>query len=292
MTGPKINSKNARCHLCGTTETSKWLRYYDKKGNWDGKSLLCNTCYKKTRYTLPNGYDDEYKRYKQKKYENMTCCLCGNTDTYVYQGAPRWSRHIEENGYWDGKSYMCSYCDGKKKQERSDSQNSARKSVSNWRIGELGIYTQNGKGIIGEMIVARVRKVEIVAIKMDGLRNKIDIVDDPEFGIIQVKTKTLKNGKWSVGNYVNEEIFDHLVLICMDEYWKIVERIYVIPRRELIDRTGIAIVKNPSRPTWYSCYKIDETCYNDAYQSFLRYLRNRKYFGIKDIKIWLFADKI
>ena len=287
MTRPKINKENAKCCLCGTTETSKWLRYYDKKGNWNGISLLCNICYKKTRYVLPKGYDIEYKKYKQKKYENMVCCLCCGKDTYIYLGVPRWVRFIDENGYWDGKSYMCRYCEGKKKQERLDSQNNIIESISNWRTGELSIFSNSGKGIIGEMIIAKVRKLEIIAIKMDELRNKIDIEGDPELGIIQVKARTLKNGKWNVGTYISEEIFDYVVLVCMDEYWRNVERIYIIPRQELINRTGFAVVKNPSRPTWYSGYKVDEKPYNDAYHSFLEYLKGRKYFGIEDIKKWL-----
>lgn len=57
--------------------------------------------------------------------------------------------------------------------------------------------------------------------------------------------------------------------------------------QELISRTGFAIVKNPSRITWYPKYRIDEGPYSDTYQNIMEYLRDKKYFGIEDIKKWL-----
>lgn len=294
---PKSYFKGRLCCKCGVdlSEKDHGRRYYDDKKEWDEKSWICEKCYNESEKFKRIEIRDKYYKEKDERLKERRCYICGGSETgKTSDGKPDWRRYkidkegsYDRNGYWDRKSHICIKCESMERQKFPDSQNNMMKSISNWRIGELGIYVKNGKGLIGEAIIAKVRNLEIIAIKMDGLRNKIDFSYDDEYGIIQGKVRTFKNGKWNVGNYVNEEIFDYIFLICMDEYWKNIERVYAIPRIELIDRTGFAIVKNPSRPTWYYGYRIDEKHYNDVYHDFIRYLGDKKYFGIEDIKKWL-----
>lgn len=40
--------KDIKCCKCGRTETSQWCRNYNKDGNWDRKSYICNICWQRT----------------------------------------------------------------------------------------------------------------------------------------------------------------------------------------------------------------------------------------------------
>lgn len=72
----------------------------------------------------------------------------------------------------------------------------------------------------------------------------------------------------------------------MDENWNNVIRVYAIPIEEIIERSSITIIENPSRVTWYDKYEIDERPYNDYYHELISYV-NVKKFGIEEIKKWL-----
>ena len=53
--------------------------------------------------------------------------------------------------------------------------------------------------------------------------------------------------------------FGYLIFYCISNDGKIVERIYIFPRTEIICRSCITIVKNNSRgPGWYEQYRIKD----------------------------------
>lgn len=280
----KPNHKNTVCHKCGTKDTyidpnrgPDWRRYKDKYGNWDGKSYLCYGCY------------FNIGKPRISKHENTVCCKCGGKDTYINNnGKINWLRNYDEKGQWDRKSYLCTYCYDKRRQSLPDSQNNLMKSIANCRTGNVSIYDEKGKGIIGQAVAAKTLKIEDLNIKMDNFIYAIDLGRHCEHGYIEVKTRTLKNGKWSIRSYQMRD-FDNILILCMDTYepWKDVERVYIIPWAEAIKRSGLTIVRDPSRDVWYYEFRVDEKPFNDNYHSLISYLNDRKYFGVEDIKKWL-----
>lgn len=197
-------------------------------------------------------------------YKGRKCCVCGSKETY-----------IKPNG-------------AKDRQSLPDSQNNLRKSTSNYRTGNVSVYDEKGKGIIGQAVSAKTLKIDDLNIIMDNFIYALDIGKHCEYGYIEVKTSALKKGKWQVRSYQTRN-FDNILVLCMDEYelWKNVERVYIIPWAEVIKRSGFAIIRKPSRDVWYYEFRVDAEPFNDNYHSLMYYFNGRKYFGIKDIKKWL-----
>jgi hypothetical protein len=50
--------------------------------------------------------------------------------------------------------------------------------------------------------------------------------------------------------------FDYMILYCTNKDRNTIERVYIIPKSEIIN-TGIAIYKNTTRG-WYNRYRVDE----------------------------------
>ena len=56
-----------------------------------------------------------------------------------------------------------------------------------------------------------------------------------------------------------EKIYENMVVFCYSKDWKIVERIYIIPWKEIEYRKTIAIVKDPSKGVqWYKKYRMTD----------------------------------
>ncbi len=227
-------------------------------------------------------------------HANTKCHICDSKDTYIRpNGDSEWFRYRDENGIWNGKSYMCKSCYGKLYQKHPNSSNSAKKSVANCRTGQLSIYSETGKGLIYEAVVAKVRNLRNMNIDEDNFRSKFDLSLDPEFGRPQIKGSTLigKQFHISIGE---ERNFDHIWILCKDR--NCIKKVYIIPVSEVSDlcNTYINIFDDWSKKErersnfeWVEKYKVDERPYNDAYQNLMEYLKNKKYFGIEDIKKWL-----
>ena len=222
-------------------------------------------------------------------HDNTKCYKCGNNETYMTRGFdPAWHKYYDEKGNWDKKSYICGRC---YQTYDSNSHNRFRKLTETLCRNEgLSIDINQGKGVIGEAIVGKIRKLNVLSITLDNFNLKFDLSSDLEFGIIQVKTRTLIEGEWEVSHF-NDMNFDYVFLICMDYIWKNIERVYIFPKEEIIARRSITISKNPSRGTWYDSlkngYRIDDKPYNEAYQDIMRFLEDKKYFGVEDIKKWM-----
>lgn len=67
-----------------------------------------------------------------------------------------------------------------------------------------------------------------------------------------------RNGLWSFTGFEREwnKNFDHCY--CASKDRKIIERIYIFPKKEIIKRSSIGIVKNPSKGDWYEKYRITD----------------------------------
>lgn len=52
--------------------------------------------------------------------------------------------------------------------------------------------------------------------------------------------------------------FDVLICYCASKDGKIIERIYIFPKEEIVKRSSIAIYKNPSKGSWYEKYRVKD----------------------------------
>lgn len=208
--------------------------------------------------------------------EERICCLCKGNDTYIAPDGKYDWRHCTCNKI-DCTEYLCKDCWNKYYYYNiAKYDHESRDFILNaqFRTGKLSRYSTNGIGFVGAQIVAKTLGVDDCNIKMDNFCFYVDLSKHDIYGIGEVKTATLNkiNGCWKFTIENEYFIFNTMFLVCMDENepWKNVERIYAIPKKEIIQHgIGITIVKNPLRCTWYDDtkkkYRIDEKPFDEIY---------------------------
>lgn len=206
-------------------------------------------------------------------HTNTVCCICGGKETGKnFNNGPIWIRYIVDEkgnydryGYWDRKSRICTKCYSGIRNNMEDSYNNAKKLVANSRTGNLDRSCNTGEAIISQWICAKVLGIRDVNIENNNFNESVDLSLHPVYGIIEIK-----NGKW-IGNREYwqvdnlEKHFDKVFVLCGDMYkpWKIIERVYILPRSEV--KGSIVIVKDPSRISKWEKFRVDERPYNEMY---------------------------
>lgn len=220
--------------------------------------------------------------------EKAVCCVCGNNKTYVRpDGSNAWYKYPDAIR-WGGTNLMCSYCYAIIRQNVPGGYNEKRRLANQCRNSYLNIEDDFWKGLVGEVIVAKVNRLTVSGLEHDNFHSICDISP----GKIQVKARSLKFGRWQVSHFNNYD-FETLCVICMDKLWNNVKRVYVFTIESVINRHtfGIVIIENPSYgENWYEEFRIDEKKYSDVYQDLMSRVKNKKYFYIEDIKKWLKND--
>jgi hypothetical protein len=192
-------------------------------------------------------------------HSNTKCCICGNSDTGKYpNGDPKWIRYKDKKGIWDRKSYICMKCyhsSWYKDVGKIDpnSHNNIIKLMSKSRMGQLTIDDEQGIGLIGEAVVAKVRKLEIMSIKLDDFTYKFDLSNDNVYGDIQVKLRAFES---RLHVHFNHD-FDNLFILCLSK--DMIERVYAIPEKEL---PNIGITINKYIYSIYDRFLIDQKPYS------------------------------
>lgn len=243
---------------------------------------------------------EDIKRFREKglKSKGRMCCRCESYDTRINSsGIPIWFRYTDESGNWDGESYLCHKCwmydyYYKIKKVDPNSTNNIIKSMSGYKIG-IGKYTNNGIGLIGEAVIAKVKKIKIYCTVHDNFNVKFDLLDT-EQGRIQSKLRSPIWGNWStrVWSARIDRIhnFDILYFLCADERPKNIKRVYVILEEYIHDIRTVGIPENPkygySKYDKFRLSREEETIYNDVFCGLMSYLKKDK-FTINDIIKWL-----
>ena len=148
------------------------------------------------------------------------------------------------------------------------------KMCADFRNNNLDPNSPAGKGYISQKVTCRTRGVEDLNIINDSFRSPIDHSRDPELGIVQSKSALFNRleGYWH-NNTVNEhnKEFDYLIFYCISEDGKIIERVCIFPKHEIIKSSSITIYKDRLRGNhWYEKYRVNEKPYNDSYQQILK----------------------
>ncbi len=211
-------------------------------------------------------------------HKNTTCHICKGKETRIQpNGRPHWlkykidkDRKFDPNGNWDEKSYICGLCYDKERRKLPDSNVNLIKSMRKFRNKELSKNCSSGKAFIGEQIWCKVRGVENCNIKKDNFAYKYDHSHDPEYGITNTKIASLSHHQGIIESwhFDTKGKYVHAVLFCMNKNWDDIERIYIIPEKEMKKRNSITISKNPYRGIpWYEKYRVDEKIYNYTYHN-------------------------
>lgn len=197
------------------------------------------------------------------KYYNRTntCGRCGN-NLELCPGTPY--REYNNAGNWTG-NWLCKKCCDNRY----------------FRKGNLSPTSTTGKGYIFEQVTCKVRGIKNLNIVNDNFHSEMDHSIDPEYGIIDTKGAFYNHIAkiWSYNwSFIHTKEFDNIFFYCANE--KGIERVYIFPWEEVINRMSITIYKNPKdkwgRPkfSWYDKYRVDEKPYNDEYQEILKEIEN------------------
>lgn len=258
--------KGVKCHKCGGGTTyvyhgsPKWYNDIDKNGDLIGK--ICSSCYRNKRKDSINDTAintdniilvdiDEVIKYsisRSSVKEKRKCSKCGSEDTYISPVGPQWCKYYDENGRWDGKSWLCKKC------YLNKYYNKFIKPTYKCRNKELPKDSTKGKGFRGEQIFVKARGAKNCNIEMDNFNFVYDVYDE-EYGKTQVKARMPYCGDWHFSG-INPER-------------KNVIRIYIIPS-ECINSKKIAIMKSPhpSIGSKWEEFRIEDIkVYNDAYHN-------------------------
>lgn len=258
-----VDHANTICCVCKNNKTaSNWYKYYDKKGNWNKTSYVCNICYK----NMANIHDS----YMHDKFTGIKCCKCEK------ETGRKWHRYYDDKGYWDRKSYLCDKCYlniyyHNIRKFDPESGNNIIKCMRLCRNKSLSIHTNTGIGFVHEQTVAIVRGLKNCNLELDNFNAKFDLSIDPEYGRIQVKGKKQWFGDWSI-HFGMEHNFDTLFILCKSKDNAHVERMYIIPEKELYGIIGLTILGN-NNSKWEK-FRVDEGQYDCVYHHILSNLKN------------------
>lgn len=202
-------------------------------------------------------YKPKYRQYNR----TNTCDKCGKE---LVTGDTLRVHDKDEN--WTG-IWCCFKC---WKKYDPNSNNNIIKSMADRRTGNIDYNCAVAKGDLFEELTCVWKGVKILSKENDRYNGPLDHSRDLTLGLVyQTKGKLYdhidKSWKQSWKNEHNKE-FDYLISYCTSKDGKIIERIYIFPKEEVVKRSGITIVKNPSRGVqWYEKYRIkDENIINNG----------------------------
>jgi len=147
--------------------------------------------------------------------------------------------------------------------KRADSNHGIIKSLSNRRMGSPNPNSGNAKGDLGEDLTCGLFEVNNLNKENDNYIWPIDHSRHSILGILQTRCKWYDsiNRCWMTGGLDRDwcKNFDNMVYYCISKDGKIVERIYIFPKEEVVKRQTIKIMKNPSKGIlWYEKYRVKD----------------------------------
>jgi len=242
--------------------------------NEDGKIINKVPNKEELRYAKKEKYIKKYRSRINGRYNDTNTCpkikedgtICGNRLMFGDACQER-----DDNGKTTGR-WICSKC--YKKDYVDD-----RKYIADRRTGHQNPNSSNAKGDKAEKLTCLWQNVENLNIKSDNHLCPIDHSRHPILGILQTKSKWYDSAnRWWAVKWKNEwyKEFDNLILYCISEDGKYIERIYIFHIDEVMKRTGIIIYKYAKHVLWYEQYRVkDEKILKHVNDLWIQIIDNR-----------------
>ncbi len=239
------------------------LREYDKEGIPTGR-WTCIKCYKTYKmygtYEKPEIYYNDTNMCPRCREENIETKL-------IPQSA---YKEYDKEGKKTGR-YICPSHHFKDVDKYdSNSHNNIRKSIAGIRTGNIRPNTAHAKGYKSQKLACLEFGWTDLNDEHDNYRFPIDCID-PKTGLFhQIRGKWYDpiNRFWGFTDFGRErhKEFEDIVCYCIGRDGKTIERIYIFPKKEIMNRTGVTIFKNPkdrwnnSVFSWYDQYRVKDKC--------------------------------
>lgn len=173
-------------------------------------------------------------------------------------------KEYDNNRKWTG-NWICKQCYDK---YDLNSWCKMRKSLRGRRTGYLNPSSPQEKGDKAQKLSCTWLGIEDLNIVNDNYMWPIDHSNHKLLGIIQTTSKWYDsyNQNWVFGNTIRDshKDFDNMICYCISKDGKIIERIYIFPKEEIIKRSGISISKSPKdrwggiKIPWYDKYRVKD----------------------------------
>ncbi len=217
-----------------------------------------------------NPVEEDLRNLNQKSYSRENICAICKKENNITDKSILYPKNVLLNTDRDGnktEEYVCKM-HGKRNYSHNNpnSTDNLKKSVSDRRTGNQDPNHQNYIGDLFEETTCIWRGVDNMNIVNDNYEWPIDHSTDVKLGTIQTKGRCYDHtrGCWEQNLSSLRDVilrgfdFDNLILYCTNKDRELIERIYIIPKREIIKRNSIKIVKNNSRGTgWYEEYRVN-----------------------------------
>jgi len=212
---------------------------------------------------IKNPTEEDLKGAKLRSYNKTNICpICRKekkiTDKSILY--PKNARQIKETEEWVCKDHY-----GKDYQKNNpNSQHNLLKLLRDRRTGNLKdsylIFADNC-----EELTCEVFGVDNLNEKNDNYLSPIDHSRHPELGTIDTKGRRFSrnfgaNGGWDVVYRITEyeRQYDNAIIWCANENGDIIERGYIVPKKEIDKRRAIKIYKDTIRLSWVEEYRIKD----------------------------------
>lgn len=173
-------------------------------------------------------------------------------------------REYSNKGNWTER-WLCSSCWNKIRYIRGETVVNIEKLLKDCRTGNLDPNCTTAKAIKSQKLACKLYEWKNLNEESDNHCSPLDCYD-PKTGLyhqVQMRHYISERGYWPFNGFADEwkKIFEDMVCFCISEDGKIVERIYKFPWKEIIERTGATVYKNPIdkwhnpvTPGWYVEY--------------------------------------
>lgn len=240
---------------CAEDFHGKAYKEKDIKGNWTG-NWICRNCYNLKRR----------KKHEivERRYNSTN--ICDNIENGIKCEnilVPGKAYKKYNNGIWT-KKWLCKNCHGRREDKiNPDTRNNILKSMSDRRTNNIK-ENNNWKGDLFEELTHRWKGVKILSIENDCYNGPLDHSCDSEGKIYQTMGRSgtvCYDAEVHCFTFEREwkKNFDFEICYCTSNDEKIIEKMYIFPKEEIVGRTSVTIYKNPSkRIGWYEKYRFKD----------------------------------
>lgn len=209
---------------------------------------------------IRNPKEEDLKNTTLKEYNPTNICsLCRKenniTDNSILYPGNVLKVWVDQKKIWNCKKHGYKYHNN-----NPNSNSNIIKSLRVRRNGQLkdarNLFADNCQTLTCELF-----EVENLNLKYDNYNFPIDHSKHPILGILQTKGAHYKDDTWRFCYNILCELdkkYDNMILWCVSQDGRIIERLYIIPKKETDKRSSIAIYNNPSRGQWYEKYRVTD----------------------------------
>lgn len=260
--------KKDSCEICNREFNGRSLR--DKSS----KRRICRQCgYKLETYGTT---DKDIIGNIKYPYYNNTCPKCNEKKLLPHISCQEYDENGKKTGRW-----ICQTCHNNDSWHRKkDKYNKNRRSLALVRIGKLDPNSETAKGILGEELNRRLFGVKRLSVEYDryskipldhsSIPDDVSIIignklTDLSTKIPQAKISFCNDKKWQA-NISGEKgkKFDVVILWCVSEDGKNIDRGYIIPEKEITDIQTISVYKYDSKGRLYEKGRYENYRITDA----------------------------